>query len=133
MTDRMTLAVTAAWLASSFSLLQAPASRPTLTGIWRGTSVCLVHPSPCHDEIVVYRITGARGVDSLSLDARKIVNGKEDEMGILSCRVTETKSEIRCTIPSGIWRFTVRGDSLVGELRLRDNTKFRDVRAVRSR
>jgi len=37
--------------------------------------------------------------------------------------------------PVGIWRGTwqvrVRNDSLVGELRLSDNTKFRDVRAIR--
>lgn len=129
----MTLAATAVWLLLSVSFGQAPASRPTPTGVWRGTSVCLVRPSPCHDEIVVYRITGARGSDSVSFDARKIVKGKEEEMGILMCRVTEMGAEIRCTIPSGIWRFTVRGDSLVGDLRLHDNTKFRDVRTARSR
>ena len=37
------------------------------------------------------------------------------------------------TPPSGIWRFNVRGDSLIDELRLPDSTKFRDVRTTRSR
>jgi hypothetical protein len=33
---------------------------------------------------------------------------------------------------NGVWRFMVRGDSLVGELRLPDDTKFRDVRTARA-
>ncbi|MCA1837500.1 MAG: hypothetical protein LC674_01580, partial [Actinobacteria bacterium] len=39
---------------------QAPVSASQLAtalGTWRGTSVCLVRPSSCHDEVVVYRIT----------------------------------------------------------------------------
>jgi hypothetical protein len=31
-----------------------------------------------------------------------------------------------------VWHFTIRGDSLIGELRSRDNRKFRDVRTARS-
>jgi hypothetical protein len=65
---------------------QAAADASTPIGVWRGTSLCLVRRSACHDEVVVYRITRAQA-----------------------------------------------GDSLVGELRLPDSTKFRDVRAVRSR
>jgi hypothetical protein len=34
---------------------------------------------------------------------------------------------------NGVWRFVVRGDSLTGELRLPDGTKFRDVRTARMR
>lgn len=38
-----------------------------------------------------------------------------------------------CAMGGAVWRFTVRGDSLLGEPRLRDGTRFRDVRAARSR
>jgi hypothetical protein len=34
---------------------------------------------------------------------------------------------------NGVWRFTIRGDSLLGELRSPDNTKIRDVSTARSR
>ena len=95
--------------------------------------MCLIHPSACHDEIVVYRITHGSARDSLALDGRKIVNGQEVEMGVLGCRVAQPGAQVICVIPSGVWRFTVNGDSLVGELRLSDNTKSRDVRATRSR
>jgi hypothetical protein len=106
---------------------------PTPIGVWRGTSVCLVRPSPCNDEIVVYRITHARSADSLTLDARKIVRGAEEEMGVLTCHFTLPDGPMTCAIPRGTWRFRVRNDSLVGELRLPDDTKFRDVRTVRAR
>ena len=58
---------------------RAPAQAATAAsnplGVWRGRSLCLVKPSPCHDEVVVYRITGVRGSDSIAVDARKIVDG----------------------------------------------------------
>ena len=111
------------------------ASRPESVarpiGSWRGTSTCLVHPSACHDEIVVYRITSMRAADSLAVDARKIVGGEEQEMGVLACRLTPANGQLTCTIPQGVWSFSVREDSLTGELRLGDNTRFRDVRAAR--
>jgi hypothetical protein len=111
---------------------QARSTAASPVGVWRGTSLCLVRESPCHDEIVVYRITAAGVADSFAIDARKIVNGQEEEMGILDCRFTDANAELRCIIPRAIWSFSVRRDSLVGELRLRDGTKFRDVRTVRS-
>ena len=104
----------------------------TPVGIWRGTSVCLVRPSACHDEIVVYRIAQTNAADSLRLDARKIVRGEEQEMGVLTCRFTSPTGSLTCAIPQGTWWFRVHNDSLVGELRLSDNTKFRDVRTIRA-
>lgn len=114
---------------------QSPARQSaavTPVGVWRGTSVCLVRPSACHDEIVVYRITHTSNADSLTMDARKIVRGEEQDMGILTCSFTSSDGRLTCTMPQGTWQFHVRKDSLVGELRLPDNTKFRDVRTVRA-
>ena len=112
---------------------QQAASATGAIGVWRGTSTCLVHPSPCHDEIVVYRITGATGSDSITMDARKIVNAQEEEMGVLACRLARGGASFTCPMRNGVWRFAIRRDSLVGELRLPDDTRFRDVRAARSR
>ena len=102
-------------------------------GVWRGVSKCLVRPSPCTDEVVVYRITRVKASDTLSMDGRKIVGGREEEMGVLLCRFAAPGASFTCAIPNAVWRFTVRGDSLVGELRRSDSTRFRDVRAARSR
>ena len=114
----------------------AHAQKPVVVdpaGVWRGTSLCTVHPSPCHDEVVVYRITHEKTRDSLSIDARKIVNGQEEEMGVIGCKATEQGSKLTCMMGNGMWAFAVRGDSLVGELRLPNKTKYRDVRTARSR
>ncbi|HEY7237273.1 MAG TPA: hypothetical protein VH539_24165 [Gemmatimonadaceae bacterium] len=114
---------------------QSPSQQPaaiTPVGIWRGTSVCLVRPSPCNDEIVVYRIAHTNAADILTMDARKIVGGKEQEMGVLTCHFTSSNGSMTCAMPQGTWQFRVRNDSLVGELRHPDNTKFRDVRAIRT-
>ena len=114
---------------------QSPPQQPaamTPVGVWRGTSVCLVRPSACNDELVVYRIARTKVADSLTVDARKIVRGEEQEMGVLTCRFTSPTGPLTCAIPRGTWQFRVRNDSLVGELRLSDNTKFRDVRTIRA-
>jgi hypothetical protein len=110
-----------------------PTSAPNPLGLWRGTSVCLVRPSSCNDESVVYRIAQRAARDSVSIDARKMVNGKEEEMGVLDCDVDPSRARLTCTMRNGVWHFTVRGDSLTGELRLPNDVKFRDVRVARSR
>ena len=102
-------------------------------GTWRGTSLCQGRPSACHDESVVYRITRTPTRDSLALDGRKIVNAAEVEMGVLGCRLDAPSARLTCPIPNGVWQFTIRGDSLVGELRRSDGAKNRDVRTGRSR
>ena len=115
------------------ALLIAAAAADPVAGTWEGTSLCQVKPSPCHDEVTVYRIARLETADSASVDARKIVNGVEQPMGVLTCRLTTTAPQLTCEFPRGVWAFTIRGDSLTAELRLPDGTKFRDVRAVRSR
>ena len=117
------------------AIAQSPVQQPAPmnpVGTWRGTSACLVRPSACNDEIVVYRITAMKAADSLAVDARKIVRGEEQDMGVLGCRLAPASGQLTCTIPQGVWQFRVRNDSLTGELRLRDNTRFREVRTIRA-
>jgi len=135
-TTAQTTSTTSAAATSAATTTQPPGPAPAMTanpvGVWRGTSLCTEHPSPCHDEITVYRITRINDSDSLSVDARKIVNGEEDAMGILGCRVL-SGTRFRCDISNGVWSFEVRQDSLIGDMRRPDSTKVRDVRAARSR
>ena len=126
-------ALAAAVLLARGALAQDAAATPNPVGVWRGTSACTLRPSACKDEIAVYRITRANASDSLSIDARKIVNGQEVSMGVIGCLSAASGAQLTCAMPNGVWHFTIRGDSLVGELRLPDNRKFRDVRTSRSR
>jgi hypothetical protein len=130
---KIQLVVAGASLFAHAASAQSP-SQPSRGGVgtWRGTSVCLVRPSSCNDEIVVYRVTHLKAADSLAVDARKIVRSEEQEMGVLTCHVVPSNAQFTCTMPQGVWHFSVRGDSLIGELRLRNNAKYRDVRAIRA-
>jgi hypothetical protein len=131
---RLTGLAVASLLARAAGAQSPPHRQSAITpvGVWRGTSVCLVRPSACNDEIVVYRIANTNAADSLTMDARKIVRGEEQEMGVLTCHFAPPTGPLTCALPQGSWQFRVRGDSLVGELRLSDNTKFRDVRTIRA-
>ena len=110
-------------------LLQLPS--PWI-GTWRGTSTCLVHPSACHDESVVYHITRSK-VDSthLTWDAGKIVNGAEEEMGALECTESADHQTLTCPFQLGAWRLTLDGDRATGGLWLKDGSKFRAASVTR--
>ena len=127
------IALAAACLLAPGALAQVPAAAPNPVGVWSGTSLCRLRPSACNDERVVYRITRVNASDSLSIDASKIVNGQEQEMGVIGCHCTASGAQLTCTMPNGVWHFAIRGDSLVGELRLPDNRKYRDISTARSR
>lgn len=102
-------------------------------GTWRGASVCVKRSAACSDESVVYRITRKGRADSLAVEARRVVDGREDIAGLLACDLNASRGYATCSVPDGKWRFRVRHDSLVGQLRARDGTWLRDVHAVRSR
>jgi hypothetical protein len=125
------LAATCLLPPGAFAQVAAPAPNPV--GVWRGTSLCTLRPSPCNDEIAVYRITRVKTTDSYWLDGRKLVNGQEEVMGDpIPCRLASSGGQFTCTMRNGVWNFTIRGDSLVGELRSSNNTKYRDIRTARS-
>jgi len=89
-----------------------------LTGTWRGTSICQVKNSPCHDETVVYHISKNSALDTFYVNASKIVNGVEEEMGILPFIYNEKKNQFFSTA-YGIWTFNVEGTKLEGTLFVR--------------
>jgi len=60
-----------------FSIAQSPA------GTWKGTSLCQIKNSSCRDEQVIYHILNDKGSDSYQIDAGKIIDGREIDMGTL--------------------------------------------------
>jgi len=89
-----------------------------LTGTWRGTSICQIKNSPCHDETVVYHISKNNALDTFYVNASKIVNGVEEKMGILPFVYNEKKNQFISTA-YGIWTFNVEGTKLEGTLFVR--------------
>lgn len=86
-----------------------------LIGTWNGTSICQIKASACHDETVVYHISKIKGVDTFYINAGKIVNGAEQEMGILPFVYSSETKQLTSTA-YGIWTFNVTGPKLEGTL-----------------
>ena len=107
---------------------RAQSAPSSVLGEWHGRSTCLVKPSACHDEVVVYEIRrDSVFADTLVMKADKIVNGARDWMGDLRCGWHAPT--LACPIRGAVWRFTQHGDSLAGVLDLADGRRFREVEA----
>src|SRR3954465_234923 len=87
-----------------------------LIGTWKGTSVCQVKNSPCHDETVVYRISKKAGVDTFYINASKIVKGVEEEMGIIPFIYNTKTNQLISTAYNGIWTFNIEIAKIDGTL-----------------
>src|SRR5262245_20364383 len=93
----------------------------SITGIWKGTSICQVKNSPCHDEIVVYYITKVEGIDTFNISANKIVNGKEEEMGVIGCKLDRKNNRLLSTSYNSQWTFNFKDKDLDGTLFHKEN------------
>lgn len=94
-----------------------------ILGTWRGTSTCVKEAwnSACNDEQVVYYVTAVPGrTDSVALDARKVVDGKQDPMGTLALRYdAATKAWVADWSNARyhlLWSFQPGGKTLTGTL-----------------
>ena len=85
-------------------------------GVWKGTSLCQVKNSPCHDEIVVYYISDGDGLDLFDIKANKVVNGVEEGMGTIPCKLDRKSSRLISTAGKGTWKFDVKGKAMNGTL-----------------
>lgn len=93
-------------------------SAQSFEGIWKGTSLCQVKNSPCHDEIVVYHVSKDSTGASYKMIANKIVNEKEEYMGTIPFTYEE-KQKIFVSIDSvrnARWEFKVTGNAMKGTL-----------------
>ena len=97
--------------------------RPAILGTWRGTSMCVRVPGneSCHDEQVVYDVEPwGSALDSVRLEADKIVDGKRQRMGDLTFgyepRTGAWACEFRSPRYHGVWSFTPHGNRMSGIL-----------------
>lgn len=87
-------------------------------GVWKGTSLCQVKNSPCHDEIVVYHISKDSSGKGYDMIANKIVNGMEDYMGTINFTYDD-KQKIYISIDAtrnAKWEFKISGNEMKGTL-----------------
>jgi len=87
-------------------------------GIWKGTSLCQIKNSPCHDEIVVYHISKDSTGKSYDMIANKIVDGKEEFMGTISFTY-DNQQKVFVSVDSARnarWEFRITGNAMKGTL-----------------
>jgi len=95
----------------------------SLIGVWKGTSLCQIKNSPCHDESVVYHISKNGSGDSYQISASKIIDGKEDDMGTLNFTF-DPQLNILVSVDSANkirWEFKVTGKEMHGTLMSKGN------------
>lgn len=108
------------------------AAQDELLGDWTGDSICQVKGSPCHDEKAIYRISKAKEVGKVIIDAGKIVDGKPVSMGVLEFKYDKETGILLCEYERGVWRLTVKGNRMEGTLTLPDKTIYRRVSLKKS-
>ena len=90
----------------------------SIEGVWKGTSLCQIKSSPCHDETVVYYISKDSTGRSFNVIANKIVNGKEEYMGTINF-IYDSKQKLFVSIDSvrnARWEFKLIGNEIKGTL-----------------
>ena len=100
-----------------------------IAGTWKGTSLCQVKDSPCHDETAIYHAVKAEG-NTYRFQMNKMVNGKEEEMGeTMFTYDTNKKTLDGVTISpkgKGLWHFVVKGNTMYGTLTV-ENILYRVI------
>ena len=103
-----------------------------IEGTWKGTSICQQKYSACHDENVVYHIS-KKAANLYTMQASKIVNGEEEDMGTFDSAVYDaTKQTLSFTMKDNqarnpVWLFKIDGVQMHGTLTINGNTLFRIV------
>lgn len=120
---KRTLTIAGITVLSFLLLTWNTVSGQSMEGTWKGTSLCQVKNSPCHDETVVYRISKDSTGRYYEMNANKIVDGKEDYMGTLLFAYDE-KRKVFTSVDStrnAIWEFTLTGNEMKGTLLYKGN------------
>ena len=100
---------------------------PALEGTWSGDSVCQVPGSPCRDEKAVYRVLRPTKAGKVPVDGGKLVDGKVVSMGVLEFDYDPREQTLTHESKRGVWRFTVKGDTMAGTLTTPDGVVYRRV------
>jgi hypothetical protein len=128
----MKLKITFIALIILFINLEIAGQDTALIGVWKGTSICQVKNSPCHNEIAVYHISKTSKPQILSMLMNKLVNNQEEEMGTTDYSydpVHQTLNSINDR-PGAHWEFKIRGDSMHGTL-MYNNSLYRIIQLRR--
>jgi hypothetical protein len=115
-----------------FASCSAQQAKDNIEGTWKGTSLCQVKSSPCHDENAVYHISKNADGKTYTIQMNKMVNGVEEEMGASEAFYDETKHTLTTTTKNkqgraSVWLFKIDGKQMHGTLTIEDKTVYRII------
>ena len=115
--------------------LAAADPRQPLFGHWTGTSVCTGVRPACHDETASYWVKAGKKPDIVTIDAGKIVDGKDVLMGTLDFQVDFATRTLTSVSESGgsraTWTFTWSSTAMTGTAKASDGQVFRNIRLTK--
>ena len=126
-------------LLSALLFLAAADPRQPFVGHWVGPSICTPVRPACHDETASYWITSGKAADVVTMDARKIVDGKDESMGPpLDFHVDPAAQTIVSIMIAkdgtrGTWAFTRTGNEMTGTLKQGDGQIVRNIHVVKQK
>lgn len=90
----------------------------TITGTWKGSSICQVKGSPCHDEIAIYHVSKTDKALQFQFVMNKLVNGNEEDMGVLIYSFDTATNTLTYNDDKRqtAWKFTLKGKTMDGQL-----------------
>jgi hypothetical protein len=125
---KTTLALTA------LLFLAAADPRQPVLGHWTGTSLCTAVRPACHDEIASYYIKPGPSKDVVTVDACKIVNGKDESMGLMDFHVDYAAHVLSGIVGSdNPATFTWSGDTMTGTFKQPDGQVVRNIHVVKQK
>ncbi len=105
---------------------------PLFTGVWKGDSLCQIKDSPCHDEASVYYVSKGAEPNSFLMKMNKIVQGKEETMGTVSCTSDSNTGSLVCRLNSlSTWTWHLNNNAIDGEMNYRGQI-YRKIHLIRA-
>ena len=119
-------------LAYTASCSAQGSAKDIIEGTWKGTSLCQVKNSPCHDENAIYHISKAANGKTYTMQMNKIVNGMEEEMGTSDGVYDQAKHTLTTTTNDrqgrvGVWLFKIDGNQMHGTLTIDEKILYRVI------
>src|SRR5260221_14371467 len=103
-------------------------------GTWKGTSICQVKSSPCHDEIAVCHISKGDKPNTFVFIMNKLVNGAEEDMGVLDY-IYDSAANTFTSIDDKrktVWTFKVKNETMEGTL-IYNNILYRVIKLSKAK
>jgi hypothetical protein len=118
----------------NFHIAVASSNDTLIVGTWKGTSICQIKNSPCHDEIAVYHISKGDKPGTYRFVMNKVVNGAEEDMGIIEYTYDAVANTLTSLDEARkiVWKFKVNGKTMEGTL-VYKNELYRIIKLSREK